>query len=154
MSTATQARALVANLLRGDLVTTVHSSQAQVLRFPSSVLPLRATPVTAVNTVQVDGATVESSEYSFTPFALVREPTSISGPLWPAGVIRVTYTTGWDEGYEADAVLEAIALATAYYDTNPGAGITSFREGAEAVTVGAEHSLGAIRALLAPWVRS
>lgn len=154
MSSATQARALVANLLRGDLETTVHTSQAQVLRFPSSVLPLRATPVTAVTSVLVDGATVESSEYTFTPFALVREPTSGSGPLWPAGVVTVTYTTGWDEGYEPDEVKEALALATQYFDTNPGAGVTSFREGAEAATVDQQEAVRAIRSLINPWVRS
>lgn len=152
MSSATQARALVASLLRGDLETTVHTSQVQVLRFEASVLPLRRTPVTAVSSVMVDGSAV--TEYSFTPFALVREPTSLTGPLWPAGVVTVTYTTGWDEGYEPSEVQEAIALATQHFDANPGSGITSFREGAESVTVSQQEALAAILRLLGPWVRA
>ena len=154
MSSATQARALVASLLRGDLETTVHTSQAQVLRFPSSVLPLRRTPVTAVTSVVINGSVVDSSEYTFTPFALVREPISSSERIWPDGVVTVSYTTGWDEGYEPPEVQEAITLATAYFDGNPGSGVTSFREGAEAVTVSHEAALNAVKRLLGPWVRS
>lgn len=149
MSSATQARALVASLLRGDLDATVHTSQLHVLRFPGVILPLRRSPVTAVNAVVIDGATIDSTAYSFTPFALVRE----DGENWPVGQAHITYTTGWDEGYEPPEVQEAIALATTFFDGNPGAGVTSFREGAEAVTVDQQQAVRAIRSLLAKWVR-
>ena len=147
--TTTQARSLVARLLGGDLDAVTRTAERHTLRFASPVLPLRHTPVTAVANVTIDGTIIDPDAYTFTPFALVRE----DGEDWPAGTIYVTYSTGWTEGAEAQEVQDALALATEWLDGHPGAGITSFREGAEAVTVDAQAALNAIKRLLAKWVR-
>src|SRR5690606_12407030 len=148
--TTTQARSLVARLLGGDLDAVTRTAERHTLRFASPVLPLRHTPATAVSSVTVDGKAVDSGAYSVTPFALVRE----DGGQWPAGAtILVTYTTGWTQGNEAQDIQDALQLAAEYLDAHPGMGITSFREGAEAVTVDAQAALDAIRRLLAKWVR-
>jgi hypothetical protein len=143
-----QARALVASLLNGDLDQREHTLQAHTMRVPSPVLPLRVTPVTSVTTITINGSTVDAGDYSFTPFALVREDGD-----WPVGRALVTYTTGWVEGLEPIAVQEAITLAAAWLAANPGSGVTQYREGAEAATVDSQAGLGSIRALLNPWVR-
>lgn len=149
MSSATQARALIAALLNGDL-TQQTRTEAHTLRFPRDTIPLRHSPATAITSVTIDDAVIDPSLYSFTPFTLDRE----DGSEWPAGRITIEYKTGWVEGSEATNVLEALALATAWFDTNPGAGITSFREGAEAATVtDSSTGPGVIKTLIAPWVR-
>lgn len=149
MTSQEKARALVARLLNGDLVRVEHVEQRHELRFPTPLLPARRTPVTSVTSVSVNGRVVDASDYSFTPFALARE----DGEAWPAGFVRVTYATGWAEGSEPAEVKAALAQAAAWFDANPGTGVTSFREGAEAVTVDARQALEGIRALLQPWVR-
>jgi hypothetical protein len=150
MSAATQARALVESLLNGHLSTQVHEDQAHHTRIPTPYIPLRYSPATSVTAVTINGTAVLATLYSFTPLLLVRE----DGDNWPTGRVLVTYTTGWDEGYEPAEVQEAIALASAWFESNPGAGITSFREGNEAVTVTSDaEGPGVIRRLLRPWVR-
>jgi len=102
----------------------------------------------------VDGSAV--TEYSFTPFTLVREPTSLTGPLWPAGIVTVTYTTGWDEGYEPAEVQEALAQATAWFDANPGVGVSLVSIGGETVQRGLEltrFGIDLTKRLLQKWVR-
>jgi len=120
------------------------------LRIPSPYLPLRYSPATAITSVTIAGVAVDADDYSFTPLLLVRE----DGEEWPTSRILVTYTTGWANGYEPDGVVEALALAEAWFGTNPGAGITSFREGNEQATV-TESATGpaVIKALLQPWAR-
>ena len=151
--TTTQARALVASLLRGDLDAVTHTSQRHELRFAAQVLPLRRTPVTAVSSVTVAGEAVDSGAYSVTPFALVRE----DGGQWPAGAaIIVTYTTGWAQGGEPAEVQEALAQATAWFDANPGVGVSLVSIGGETVQRGLEltkFGIDLTKRLLQKWVR-
>lgn len=147
-----QARALVASILNGDLDLAEHTMQLHTLRLSATHLPLRRGPATSVEAVHVDGAALDPEAYSLTPFALVRE----DGHLWPAAAtIRITYSSGWQEGNEPLEIQEALILAEQWFDTNPGAGITSVRIGNESVTrATSEDGTGpaAIEALIRRWI--
>src|SRR5690606_231793 len=151
--TTTQARSLVARLLGGDLAAVTRTAERHTLRFASPVLPLRHSPATAVASVTVDGEAVDSGAYSVTPFALVRE----DGEAWPAGAaILVTYTTGWTQGSEPADVQEALAQATAWFDANPGVGVSLVSIGGETVQRGLEltrFGIDLTKRLLQKWVR-
>lgn len=146
-----QARSLVATILNGDLNLVEHTLQLHTLRFPATVLPLRRAPATSVATVRIDGANVPPENYSLTPFALIRE----DGQAWPAANIRVSYTSGWEEGEEPADVKAALDLAEQWLATNPGTGITSVRIGNESATrATSEDGTGpaAIEALIRRWI--
>lgn len=152
MSAATQARALIKAILNGNLSQVTHTAEVMRLAHASKHLPVAHAPITEVSTVQVGTSSVltgDTDGWTFTPFQLVRTP----GYHWPAGVnITVTYKTGWPAGDEPEVVQEAIALATAWFDTNPAAGVSSFSAGGESVSVDHDRSMGLIKSLLRRWV--
>lgn len=152
MSAESQARAIVNALLGGHLVTEQHASQLHVMRIESPVLPLRASPATAVSSVVIDGGTIDSDAYSFTPFCLVRE----DGEAWPCGSITVTYSTGWDAGSEPAAIQEALAIIEARLTARPDDSVRS--EAADDIKVVYAATTSGVtaseRALLAPWIRA
>lgn len=74
-------------------------------------------PVTAVETVTVDGAAVDPSGYRFERDGRLTR----AGGVWPAGsAVAVTYTCGWDDGAPQMLLAKRICLeAVAAELSNP-----------------------------------
>lgn len=121
MTTGDQARQHITAALNGDLAAVNRDAEPYRQRAPSTVLPLRHTPATEVASVLVDGGTLDPDAYTFTPFALVR----VDGGTWPTTTIRVTYTTGWEEGEEPLEIIAAIEAVKARLEARPDTNLQS-----------------------------
>ena len=104
-TTLDAAKALIAELIRGDVDETTYTSE--LIRLPTSRVKLfpKHSPITSITTLIEGSTTLTSTDYEFDLFGITRLG---SGKAWPSGTdITITYITGWATGTAPIAIMKA-----------------------------------------------